>query len=557
MAAKKHKLKVAALGGLGEIGKNITIFEYGNDIIVVDAGIGFPSEEMLGVDLVTPDFSYLVANKNKIRGILFTHGHEDHIGSIPYLLKQINAPIYGTKLTLGLIELKFKEHKIDNAVMNCVSAGDSIRIGGFDIEFIAVTHSIADCVAICIKTPCATVVHTGDFKIDHTPINNDFIDLQRFAELGREGVDLLLCDSTNVASPGFTMSEKSVGKVFDKIFDLDQNKRIIIATFASNIPRIQQAINSATARKRKIAFSGRSIESTVRVARELGYLDIPQKSVIDAGQIKMFEDHQVAIITTGSQGETMSALHRMAHNEHKHITIKPNDKIIISASAIPGNEKAITRVIDELLKKGADVIYEDQGLEDVHVSGHAKAEELKIMHSLIKPKFFMPVHGEFRHLTKHKELAIDLGMDKDNVFVMRIGDVLELNRNEAKITGTIESGFVYVDGIQDIGSIVLRDRKLLSEDGILAAIITYDSQTFEMASEPYLITRGFIYVKDAEELILEAIEVVRDSFNNFKLDEKLEDFTQIRNFIKKDLRKYVWDKTKREPMILPVILEVN
>jgi ribonuclease J len=419
------KLRVFSLGGLQEIGKNITVFEYGQDIIVVDCGIAFPADDMLGIDLVIPDFSYLVNNKNRIRAVVVTHGHEDHIGSLPYFLRDIQCPIYATRLTLGLLDIKFKEHRLDNLETHCVKAGDIVKIGNFTVEFIAVTHSIADSVGLCIKTPAATVVHTGDFKIDHTPVDGGHIDLQRFAELGKNGVDLLLCDSTNVEVPGYTMSERSVGEIFEQIFDNCSKNRILVATFSSNIHRIQQVINSAVKHNRKVAVIGRSMVNTVGLAQELGYITVPKRVMIEPNEINNYPDNQITIVTTGSQGETMSALSRMALSGHKQVAIKPGDKVIISASSIPGNERAIGRVVDELFKKGADVIYED--LMNVHVSGHAKREELKIMHALVQPKFFMPVHGEFRHLKMHKELAIDMGMDKDNVFVMGLGEILEIN----------------------------------------------------------------------------------------------------------------------------------
>ena len=556
MATKKNKLKVFALGGLHEIGKNITVFEYGQDIIVVDSGIAFPENEMLGIDLVIPDFSYLISNKDRIRAIVLTHGHEDHIGSLPYLLRDVRCPIYGTKLTLGLLQIKFKEHKLDNIDCICVVPGETINIGAFKIEFIAVTHSIADSVGLAISCPAALVVHTGDFKIDHTPVNGEYIDLQRFAELGKKGVDLLLCDSTNVEVPGYTMSERSVGKVFENIFDHSENQRIMVATFASNIHRIQQVIDSAVKHNRKVCVIGRSMLNAVRISQELGYLRIEPKTLIDAGELKNYDDDKIAIVTTGSQGETMSALSRMAQNDHRQVEIKPGDKIIISASSIPGNEIAISRVVNELLKKGADVIYE--GLMDIHVSGHAKREELKIMHALVKPKFFMPVHGEYRHLKMHRDLAIEMGMDKKDIFVMGIGDVLEVNRTSASITGIVPSGLVFVDGlgVGDVGSVVLNDRRLLSQDGLIIVVTTFNSVTHEVISGPDIISRGLVYVKESEDLMGAMQGIARGVIANVVSSGSYE-WSHIKSVVRDELRSYVWHKTKRRPMILPIVMEAD
>ena len=556
MAAKKNKLKVIALGGLNEIGKNIMVYEYGQDILVVDCGIAFPTEDMLGIDLVIPDFTYLIQNKERVRGVVLTHGHEDHIGSVPYLLREINCPIYSTRLTLGLLQIKFKEHKLDNVKTVCVEAGDMVNIGCFKVEFIPVTHSIADSVAVVIKAPNSTVVHTGDFKIDHTPVDGQRIDLGRFAEVGRQGVDLFVCDSTNAEVPGFTMSEKYVGVIFDRIFEKFMDSRILVATFSSNIHRIQQIVNSAVRHKRRVAVIGRSMQNTVKVAQELGYLDIPRNILIDLSQINNYNDSEVTIITTGTQGEPMSALSRMAMNDHKQVSIKPGDAVIISASSIPGNEKAVSRVVDELLKKGAHVMYD--GLEDVHVSGHAKREELKIMHALIRPKYFMPAHGEYRHLKMHKELAIEMGMSKENCFVMNMGEVLEITSSDAKINGTVASGKVFVDGlgVGDVGNIVLRDRKHLSQDGLIVVIITYEAATRELRAGPDIISRGFVYVRENEDLMDEIREIAKKTFYKWQEGRKGCDWSNIKNDIKDELRQYMWRKFKRSPMILPVIIEV-
>ncbi|MCL2753399.1 MAG: ribonuclease J [Defluviitaleaceae bacterium] len=551
-----NKLKVFALGGLNEIGKNITIFEYGQDILVVDSGIAFPADDMLGIDLVIPDFTYLVQNKERVRGVVLTHGHEDHIGSLPYMLRDVDCPIYATRLTMGLVEIKFKEHKLDKVKTNCVKPGESVKIGCFDVEFIAVTHSIADSVALAIKTPSSTIIHTGDFKIDHTPVSGQHIDLQRFAEIGKQGVDLLLMDSTNVEAPGFTMSERYVGVFFERIFEKYQENRIMVATFSSNIHRIQQVINCAVKHYRKVAVVGRSMVNTVKIAQELGYLTIPPRVLIEPSQISKYEDKQITIVTTGSQGEPMSALSRMAAGEHRQVAIRPGDAVVISASSIPGNERSVSRVIDELFKKGAHVMYDGQ--EDVHVSGHAKREELKIMHALIKPKYFMPVHGEYRHLKMAKELAIEMGVQKENCFVMQIGEVLEIATDGARQSGNVPSGHVFVDGsgVGDVGNIVLRDRKHLSQDGLIVAIVTYDSSTRQILAGPDLISRGFVYVRESEDLMCEAKEIVANVFNRCQETRKKSDWTSIKNDIKDELRSFVWQKTKRSPMILPVIVEV-
>ena len=553
------KLKVIPLGGLHEIGKNITAFEYEDEILIVDCGVAFPEDDMLGIDLVIPDFSYLVKNREKVLGVVLTHGHEDHIGSLPYFLKELNVPIYGTKLTIGLVETKLKEHNILNSVQRYnVNAGETIKIGNnFKVEFIRSTHSIADSVALAITTPVGVVVHTGDFKIDFTPIQGDMIDLQRFAELGKKGVLLLMCESTNVERQGYTMSERSVGRIIEQIFDDSKDKRIMVATFSSNIDRIQQIVNSAVSHKRKVAVIGRSMVNVVKTAGELGYLDIPKNTLIDILETKNYSDGELVIIMTGSQGETMAALSRIALGEHRQVEVKPTDKIIISASPIPGNEKNIHKVINELIKKGADVIYD--GLMDVHVSGHARQEEIKIMHSLVKPKFLMPIHGEYKMLRCHKNLACELGMDKDNVFIMANGDVLELTKNSAKQTvNAVPSGQIFVDGlgVGDVGNIVLRDRRHLSQDGLMIVVVAMDKYTGEILSGPDIISRGFVYVRESEELMDEAKAVVNEALA--KCERKnINEWAYIKTLIMDTLRDYLWQRTKRSPMILPIVMDIE
>lgn len=556
LASRRQKLRVISLGGLQEIGKNMTVFEYGNDIIIIDCGLAFPEDDMLGIDLVIPDITYLQKNFDKIKGIVLTHGHEDHIGALPYILKEINVPIFGTLLTLGLLENKLKEHNMmDTTTLHTVVPGEIIKLGQMKVEFIHTNHSIADSVAIAIMTPVGTIIHTGDFKVDYTPIDGDVMSLHRFAELGKQGVTLLLSDSTNADRKGFTMSEKSVGKVFDKLFEETPKNRIMVATFSSNIHRIQQVINSAYSYGRKVAIIGRSMINAVKTSSELGYLNIPQNVLIDISEIEKFTDEQLVIITTGSQGETMSALSRIASSEHKHVSIKPNDKIIISASSIPGNEKNISKVINELLKKGADVIYE--GMADIHVSGHARQEELKLMLALTKPKYFMPVHGEYKHLMGHRDLAISMGLKKENIFIMNIGDILEISKTDARLNGTVPSGQVLVDGlgVGDVGNIVLRDRKHLSQDGLMVVVVAMDSETGQMMSGPDIISRGFVYVREAEDLMGEAKEVVNDALIHCE-EKHITSWNYIKSIIKDTLRNYLWQKTKRSPMILPIIMEV-
>ena len=552
----KTRLKVIALGGLEEIGKNMTVLEYGNDIIIIDCGLAFPEDDMLGIDLVIPDITYLAKNVEKIRGIVLTHGHEDHIGALPYVLKQLKVPVFGTLLTLGLLENKLREHKmLDKTTLHTVVPGEKVKLGEMVVEFIHTNHSIADSVALAIQTPVGMVIHTGDFKVDYTPIDGDIIDLQRFAELGSQGVLLLMSDSTNAERKGFTMSEKNVGKVFERIFEETPRNRIMVATFSSNIHRIQQIINAAYMYGRKVAIIGRSMVNAVKTASELDYLWVPPRTLIDINEIKNYRDEQLVIITTGSQGETMSALSRIANSEHKQVSVKPDDKIIISASAIPGNEKNVIRVVNELLKKGADVVY--GGIEDIHVSGHARQEELKLMLALTKPKFFMPVHGEYMPLSSHRDLAISMGMDKKNIFVNKLGDVLELSKNEAKVTGTVPTGQVMVDGlgVGDVGNIVLRDRKHLSEDGLMVVVVSMEEETGQIVAGPDIISRGFVYVRESEGLMDGAREVVVKALQECE-EKNITSWNYIKNLIKDTLKNYIWQKTKRSPMILPIIMEV-
>lgn len=552
MAKTKKKLKVIPLGGLGEIGKNITVFEYGEDIIVVDCGMAFPDDEMLGIDLVLPDTTYLTKNKERVKGIVVTHGHEDHIGALPYVLKDVNVPVYGTRLALGLLEYKLTEHGIlSNCKLQTVTQGQTIELGAFKVEFIRSNHSIADSVALAIHTPVGVVVHTSDFKVDYTPISGESIDLPRFAELGQKGVLLLMADSTNVERPGYTMSERTVGEAFDKIFR-NATSRILVATFASNIHRIQQVVNAAVKYDRKVAVCGRSMVNVCNKAIELGYLVIPEGVLVDIERTKSCNQDKLVIISTGSQGEPMSALTRMAAGDHRQVQIVPGDLILISATPIPGNEKSVSGVINELFKKGANVIYE--ALADIHVSGHACQEELKLIHKLVNPKYFLPVHGEYRHLKQHAYLAQGLGMDKEKTIIMEIGQVLEINSSEAKIKGSVPSGKVLVDGlgIGDVGNVVLRDRKHLSEDGLIIVVATVERETGEVLSGPDVISRGFVYVREAEEFMDEVKQVCRDVV--FKCEGR--NWSIKKNVIKDTLREYIYQKTKRRPMILPIIMEI-
>ena len=550
-----EKLKIISLGGLNEIGKNLTVYEYGNDIIVVDVGMGFPDNDMYGIDVVIPDFTYLIQNRDRIRAIFITHGHEDHIGAIPYLMRDVNAPIYATRMSAGLIKLKLDEHRLtDKVKLITCEAGETVKAGRFSVEFIHINHSIADAVAFAIRTPIGVCVHTGDFKIDPTPIQGGMADLTRLGELGNEGVLALLCDSTNVERPGFTKSERSVGASFETLFR-GCEERIIITTFASNIDRIQQIIDVAAKYGRKVAVTGRSMENAMRVSTELGYMQVPAGTVVDLSQIKGLPKNKVCIISTGSQGETMSALTRMAFNTHRQVDLLPGDRVIISASAIPGNENAIGNVVNELYRKGVEVLNERE--LTLHVSGHACQEELKIVHALVKPKFFVPVHGEQRMLQIHGKLARQMGMDPNHILISDIGRVMEFTPNSAKLTGTVTAGQVFVDGygVGDVGSVVLRDRRHLAEDGMIVVALSMSGEDGALVSGPDIITRGFVYVKESEGLLeelrqvaLEAIRSVESRYNT--------DWSAIKGAIKGDLSGYLYKKTKRSPMILPVIMEV-
>ena len=552
---KKEKLKIIPLGGLQEIGKNITVFEYGDDIVVVDCGLAFPEDDMLGIDLVIPDFTYLEKNQDKIRGLVITHGHEDHIGAIPYLLQKINVPIYATKLTAGLISHKLEEHRLlKSTKLKIVNQGQTITLGKIRVEFIRSCHSIPDAVALAIHTPAGTVVHTGDFKIDYTPIDDERMDFGRLAELGNKGILALLSDSTNSERKGFTMSESTVGEVFDKLF-FNCTKRIVVATFASNVHRVQQIVNSAVENNRKIAVCGRSMINMISTAMELGYINVPENVFIDIDMIKNYTDDQLVIITTGSQGETMSALTRMAAGEHKKVTITPNDLVIISANPIPGNEKYVAKVIDDLMKIGAEVVY--SSLEDIHVSGHACQEEQKLMLSLVRPKYFIPVHGEYRQLIAHSETAKKVGIKPENIFLTTNGRILELNEDEATLTGTVPFGKIMVDGlgVGDVGNIVLRDRQHLSQDGLIIVVMSMDSATGEIVAGPDVISRGFVYVRESENLMEDVKKMLKEEVR--KLEEHgVRDWSTIKSRLKDSLRDYIFAKTKRNPMILPIIMEV-
>ena len=553
---KKDHLKIIPLGGIQEIGKNITVFEYGNDIVIVDCGVSFPEDDMLGIDLVIPDFTYLVKNREKIRGLVITHGHEDHIGSIPYFIKELgDIPIYATKLTAGLIENKLEEHHLKEITrLKVVNQGQTIVLGKMRVEFIRSSHSIPDAVALAIHTPVGTVVHTGDFKIDYTPIDDARIDLGRLAELGNKGVLALLSDSTNSERKGYTMSESTVGEVFDKLF-FNCKKRIVVATFASNVHRVQQIVDAAVENNRKIAVCGRSMINMIETAIELGYINVPKNVFIDIDMVKNYTDDQLVIITTGSQGEAMSALTRMANGEHKKVNITANDLVIISATPIPGNEKYVAKVIDDLMKIGAEVVY--SALADVHVSGHACQEEQKLMLSLVRPKYFVPVHGEYRQLIAHSETAKSLGYDNKNIFLLTNGRILEMNQDEAKLTGTVPFGKVMVDGlgVGDVGNIVLRDRQHLSQDGLIIVVLTMDSATGEVIAGPDIISRGFVYVRESENLMDDVKSVIGYQVQKC-VDEHITDWTSIKSTIKENLREYIYKTTKRNPMILPIIMEV-
>ena len=561
MARKKghkkaaSKLKVMMLGGLNEIGKNIAVLEYEDDIIVIDCGLAFPDDDMLGIDLVIPDITYLEKNADKIRGILITHGHEDHIGAIPYVLRTINPPIYGTRLTLGILENKLNEHKLTKqAQLNTVEAGDTVKLGCFEAEFIHVNHSIADACAIAVRTPVGVVFHTGDFKLDVSPIDGEMMDVTRLGEYGREGVLLLMCESTNVERPGYTPSERKVGGQLDQIYMQNGDKRIIIATFSSNVHRVQQIINTSAKYGRHVAVTGRSMVNVVGAAVRLGYMDVPEDVLIDISDIGRYKPEQITIITTGSQGEPMSALYRMAFSDHNQVELTSGDLVVLSSHAIPGNEVLVGKIINEMYRRGVNVYHEE---EEVHVSGHACREEIKMMHSLTKPKFFMPIHGEYRHLMQHKELAQFMGMSADHIFVCEIGQVLELDGESCRRAGSVPSGRVLIDGygVGDVGNIVLRDRRHLAQDGLIVVVATVDVDSCEIISGPDIISRGFVYVRESEELMDEVRAIARNVLEE-TLEAGVTEWNQIKSNVKDDLSKYLYSKTKRKPMILPVIMNV-
>ena len=553
MAKTAKKLKIIPLGGVGEIGKNMTVIEYGSDIIIVDCGMSFPDEEMPGIDVVIPDMTYIEKNAANVRGILITHGHEDHIGAVPYALQKLNVPVYATKLTIALIEQKLTEIKVDHADLNCVSPGDTIRLGCFSVEFIKTSHSIAGACALAINTPIGTLIHTGDFKVDYTPIDGEPIDIARLAYYGSRGILALMSDSTNVENEGHTPSERGIGKTFEHCFDKAKG-RVIVATFASNIYRIQQIADVAISFGRVVCFQGRSMVKIAEIAKELGYLQLPDESVVEVGQLKKYRDDQICVITTGSQGEPMSGLFRMANSSHK-VNVGKGDMVIISASSIPGNEKSVGRVINQLYQHGAKVIYER--MADVHVSGHACKEELKLMLTLTKPRFFIPVHGEARHLYQHKELAEELGIPEEDIFVTEIGDVVELTRNKGRIAGSVTAGSVMVDGsgVGDIGNVVLRDRKLLSEDGIFTVVITLNKQTGALLAQPEILSRGFVYEKNSEELLKETRELVKAKAAQFEKNHR-SNWSSIKNDIRNSIKNYLYERTKRRPMVMPIIIEI-
>ena len=547
-------VKIIPLGGLDKIGMNITAIQYDDSIIVVDCGLAFPEEEMLGIDLVIPDVTYLKENADKVKGFVITHGHEAHIGSIPYVLKEVNAPIYATKLTMGLIDSKLKEHGMQRQVKRkVVRYGQSINLGDFRVEFIRTNHSIADAAALAIFSPAGVIIHTGDFKVDYTPVYGEPIDLQRMGELGKKGVLALMCDSTNALRPGFTMSERTVGATFDKIFTDNKNSRLIIATFASNVDRVQQIINSAVKYGRKVCVEGRSMVNIIEVAENLDYLKIPEGTLIDTEEMKNYTPEQIVLITTGSQGESMAALSRMAASLHRKVSIQPGDCVVFSSTPIPGNEKSVAKVINELGMKGAKVIF-----QDTHVSGHACQEEIKLLYSLIKPKYAIPVHGEYRHLMAQKEVVQSLGYDKEDIFIAKCGDVLELSEEKAGIVGHVQTGEILVDGlgVGDVGNIVLRDRQNLAENGIIIVVLTLEKYSGQLVAGPDIVTRGFVYVREAEELLDEAREVVSGSVETC-MDKNITDWSKIKNIIKDDLSEYLWKKMKRNPVILPIIMEAH
>ena len=548
------KLKVIPIGGLGLIGMNITAFEYNDSIIIVDCGMAFPENDMLGIDVVIPDVTYLKDNIDKVKGMVFTHGHEDHIGALPYILRELNVPLYATKLTMGLIERKLTEHNLMRGTKRkVVRPGQSINLGEFRIEFIKTNHSIQDAVALAIYSPAGIVVHTGDFKVDYTPVFGDAIDLQRFAEIGKKGVLALMCDSTNAERPGFTASERTVGHTIDNLFAENKDHRIIIATFASNVDRVQQIINTAYKYGRKVVVEGRSMVNVIATASELGYLNIPDNTLIELEQMKNYPDNQMVLITTGSQGESMAALSRMAANVHKKVVIKPGDTVIFSSNPIPGNEKAVSKVINELYMKGANVIF-----QDVHVSGHACQEEIKLIYTLVHPKYAIPVHGEYRHLKAQANLAEGLGIEKDHIFILKTGDVLEMDDESAKVTGHVQTGSILVDGlgVGDVGNIVLRDRQHLAEDGIVIAVLTLERYSNQILSGPDIVSRGFVYVREAEDLMEEAREIVQTAMEGC-ISHHVTDWGKMKTAIRDTLGEFLWKRTKRRPMILPIIMEVE
>lgn len=553
---RSGKLKVISLGGLQEVGKNITLFEYGNDIVVIDCGMGFPDEEMPGIDLVIPDFSYLKANADKVRGILVTHGHEDHIGAIPYLLREINAPVYGTRLSLGILEGKLDEIRPPNDPdLYTVEAGDVINLGVFKAEFIHVNHSIADACAIALRTPVGTVFHSGDFKLDVSPIDDKIMDLTRIGEIGKEGVKLLLCESTNAERAGFTPSERTVGSSLERIFAQYEDKRLIIATFSSNVHRVQQIINASAKHGRKVAILGRSMVNVIGAAVELGYMDLPDGVLIDVADIKRYRPSELTLITTGSQGEPMSALYRIAFAEHEKVKLTTEDVVVLSASAIPGNEKLVNKIINALIRSGVRVV--NDSVEDVHVSGHACREEIKLLLALLRPEYFMPIHGEFRHLYANKDIAEFMGIPAKNIFISEIGQVLEVDKKGVRFNGSVPAGKILVDGsgVGDIGAVVLRDRKHLAEDGLVVVVMALDLSYGMIVSGPDIVSRGFVYVKESELLIMGAKKVVETSLS-VVLSKRIRDVVQIKNVVKDDLAKYIYKETKRRPMILPIIMDV-
>ncbi len=554
----KGKIRIIPLGGLNEIGKNLTVLEYGNDIIIIDCGLGFPDEDMPGIDLVIPDISYLEANQDRIRGIVLTHGHEDHIGAIPYLLRQINPPIYGTKLTLGIIRNKLEEHSLPfEPNLICVSAGDTVKLGQLSVEFIHVNHSIADACCLAITTPLGTVVHSGDFKLDISPIDGEMMNITRLGEIGKKGILLLMCESTNAERAGFTPSEKKVGKSLETIFSANTDKRIVIATFSSNVHRVQQIINTSVAHKRRVAITGRSMLNIIGAAVELGYMTVPDGVLIDINEMKRFKPEEITLITTGSQGEPMSALYRMAFADHSQVVLGKNDLVVLSSSPIPGNEKLIGRIINELTKNGVTVLHD--AVAEIHVSGHACQEEIKLMQALLKPKYYMPVHGEYRHLAANRALAQDMGIDDSRIFISDIGKVLEIDSKGARFAGNVPSGKVLVDGygVGDVGNIVLRDRRHLSQDGLIVVVASVDTEAKLLLSGPDIVSRGFVYVRESEELMDEVKQIAADAINKcLDKPQKSIDRMEIKTAVKDDLTKYLYSKTKRKPMVLPVIMNL-